>query len=51
MGSTTITNLLQMTYWLSADVVEGMVMVMSMVVGIVQDGVMLMCMAEGVGVV
>ncbi len=42
---------LQVTYWLAADVVVGdVVMVMSLVVGIVQDGVMLMRMAEGVAV-
>lgn len=39
------------TYWLAADVVVGdVVMVMSLVVGVVQDGVMLMCLAEGVAV-
>lgn len=36
---------------MAADVVVGVVMVMSMVVGIVQDGDMLMCVAEGVAVV
>lgn len=36
-----------MTYWLAAAVVVAVVMVMSVVVGIVQDGVMLMCVAEG----
>lgn len=39
---------LWVTYCLVADVVEGVVMVMSMVVGIVQDGAMLMHVAEGV---
>lgn len=41
-----------MTYWLAADVVVvvDVVMVMSMVMGIVQDGAMLMCVAEGVAV-
>lgn len=46
-------SVLQATYWMAADVVVGvvMVMVMSMVVGIVQDGDMLMRVAEGAAVV
>lgn len=40
-----------MTYWLAADVVVGVVMVMGVVVGIVQDGVMLVCVVEGESVV
>lgn len=46
-------SVLQVTYWMAADVVVGvvMVMVMSMVVGIVQDGDMLMRVAEGAAVV
>lgn len=46
-------SVLQVTYWMVADVVVGvvMVMVMSMVVGIVQDGDMLMRVAEGAAVV
>lgn len=35
---------------MAADVVVVVVMVMSVAVGIVQDGVMLMCVAEGVAV-
>lgn len=46
-------SVLQVTYWMAADVVVGvvMVMVMSMVVGIVQDGDMLMRVTEGAAVV
>lgn len=40
-----------MTYWLVADVVVDLAVVMGVVVGIIQDGVMLMSMAEGMGVV
>lgn len=40
-----------MTYWMAADVAVDVVMVISMVVGIVQDGVMVMRVAEGVVVV
>lgn len=39
-----------MTYWMAADVVVGVVMVMSMVVGVVHDGVVLVGVAEGVAV-
>lgn len=40
-------SVLQVTYWLVADVVVDVAVVM----GIIQDGVMLMCVAEGMGVV
>lgn len=38
------------TYWLAADVVVGVVMVENMVVGIVEDGGVLMRVVEGVAV-
>lgn len=40
-----------MTYWLAADVIMGVVMVVGMVVGIVEDGCVLMCSAESTAVV